>query len=237
MDFSLTLLDKNAIINVEKVKLSFSQKQKAKTKNMKIYSPTTFGWRYNQRKNKAVIRKKSQLDFFISIVIAFLIIFIVSQILAQIDQAIRSPFKGRDFSLVNPFQINLVQAAEQETLKLIQSHREINIVKGQGFTFEVGFKNETNYTWTRTGATSVDLKIAPPYNRETVVRHKFWRDTETPAWLKDNQAKPGWLAYYKFALEAPKQAGVYTERFVLVDYSDGHILSGSQFEITMNVLG
>lgn len=202
---------------------------------MKIYSPATFGWKYNKRKNQAVIRKKSQLDFFISVIIAFLVIFIVAQILAHLDQSIRSPFKDRDFSLLNPFQVNQAQAAEQEALKLIQSHREINIVKGQGFTFEVGFKNKTNYTWPKTGANSVDLKIAPPYSRETVVRHKFWRDTGTPAWLKDAQAKPGWLAYYKFALEAPKEAGVYTEKFVLVNYGTGKILAGSEFEITMNV--
>ncbi len=202
---------------------------------MKICNPTSFGWKYNQRKNQAVIRKKSQLDFFISIIMAFLVIFIVAQILAHLDQAIRSPFSDRAFSLLSPFQVNQAQAAETEALKLIQSHREINIVKGQGFTFEVGFKNKTNYTWPRTGSNSVDLKIAPPYNRETFVRHQFWRDTGTPAWLKDAQAKPGWLAYYKFALEAPKEAGVYTEKFVLVNYGTGKILVGSEFEITMNV--
>ncbi|MBD3360053.1 MAG: hypothetical protein GF365_05105 [Candidatus Buchananbacteria bacterium] len=202
---------------------------------MKICNPTSFGWKYNQRKNQAVIRKKSQLDFFISIIMAFLVIFIVAQILAHLDQSIRSPFSERAFSLLNPFQINQAQAAEGEALKLIQSHREINIIKGQGFTFEVGFKNKTNYTWPRTGANSVDLKIAPPYNRETFVRHTFWRDPGTPAWLKDVQAKPGWLAYYKFALEAPKEAGVYTEKFVLVNYGTGKILAGSEFEITMHV--
>ncbi len=202
---------------------------------MKIYSQLAFGWKYNQGRHQAVIKKKSQVDFFLSIIIAFFIIFIVSQLLAHLDQSIRSPFNEKGLSFLNPFKVNSALAANEETLKMIQSQREINIVKGQGFTFEVGFKNMTNYTWPRTGNNSVDLKLAPPYNRETVVRHQFWRDAATPAWLKESEAKPGWLAYYQFALEAPKQAGVYTEKFVLVNYSTGHILEGSEFEITLNV--
>lgn len=202
---------------------------------MKFYNSGTLGWKSHQHLNTAVIRKKSQTDFLISVVMAFFIIFIVAQVLGQLDDWIRSPYHNKDLSFLNPLKINSALAAEDETLKLIQSHRQINIVKGVGFTFEVGFKNKTNYTWTQTGKNSVDLKLAPPYTRETVVRHKYWRDAATPAWLKDKEAKPGWLAYYRFALEAPKEAGVYTEKFVLVSYADGHILSGSQFEITMNV--
>ncbi|HDQ22780.1 MAG TPA: hypothetical protein ENN28_02270 [Candidatus Uhrbacteria bacterium] len=202
---------------------------------MKIYSQLAFGWKYNQDKHQAVIRKKSQIDFIISIIIAFLIIFIVAQFLAYLDKTIQSPVTGKAISFLNPFEIKAAQAANEEAIKMIQSHREINIVKGKGFTFEVGFKNLTNYSWTQKGAKSVDLKIAPPYSRHTIVRHQFWRDESTPAWLKESEAKPGWLAYYRFALEAPKQSGVYTEKFVLVNYSTGKILKGSEFEITLNV--
>ncbi len=202
---------------------------------MKIYTPTSFGWKYNQRKNKAVIKKKSQIDFVLSVIIAFFIILIISQILSYLDQTIRDPLARKSFSLLNPLIVNSANASDDEAFKMIQSHREINIVKGRGFTFEVGFKNKTNYTWMRTGPKSVDLKLAPPYNRATPLRHKFWRDAETPAWLKNEQAKPGWLAYYKFALEAPKQPGIYKEKFVLVSYGDGHVLSGSEFEIVLNV--
>ena len=201
---------------------------------MKNYNAIAFGWKYNQAKNEAVIRKKSQIDLVISIIIAFLIVFIIAQIIGLLDQSITNPFSQASKAL-SFWKINTAYAAENETLKLIQSHREINIVKGVGFTFEVGFKNKTNYTWVQTGPNSVDLKLAPPYNRDTVVRHKFWQDSQTPAWLKDAQAKPGWIAYYRFALEAPKEAGVYTEKFVLVNYADKHILSGSEFEITLNV--
>jgi hypothetical protein len=201
---------------------------------MKNYNSIAFGWKYNQAKTEAVIKKKSQFDWLLSIIIAFLIVFIIAQIISVLDKSITSPLSRASQALAF-WKIETAQAAENETMKLIQSHREINIVKGVGFTFEVGFKNKTNYTWVRTGSNSVDLKIAPPYNRDTVVRHKFWADSQTPAWLKDNQAKPGWIAYYRFALEAPKEAGVYTEKFVLVNYGDKHILSGSEFEITMNV--
>ena len=173
---------------------------------MKLYNPIAFGWKYNKGKRKAVIKKKSQVDFVISIIIAFLIIFIVSQFLAQLDQSIRLPFTDKELSLINPLAINTASAANEEAFKMIQSHREINIVKGKGFTVEIGFKNKTNYTWTRAGAKSVDLKLVPPYTRNSVLRHKFWRDIETPAWLKGKQAKPGWLAYYKFALEASRKA-------------------------------
>lgn len=202
---------------------------------MKNISNLSLGWKEVQIHNRAMMRKKSQIDFWLSIIIAFLIIFVISQLLMQVDRLINAPLKNNFFTLINPFEINIAQAAEDETFKMIQSHREINIVKGVGFTFEVGFKNKTNYTWVQTGSNSVDLKLAPPYNRDTVVRHKFWRDTQTPAWLKDSQAKPGWLAYYQFALEAPKEVGAYKEKFVLVNYGNGHVLSGSEFEITLNV--
>ena len=202
---------------------------------MKNYNSLAFGWKFNQHKIEAVTKKRSRADLILSLVTAFLIIFLIAQIVGYLDKVITNPVLQRGLSYLSPWQAQTALAAENETLKMIQSHREINIVKGVGFTFEVGFKNKTNYTWTKAGSNSVDLKIAPPYNRETVVRHKFWRDTETPAWLKDEQAKSGWIAYYKFALEAPKEPGVYKEKFVLVNYGDKHILSGSEFEITLNV--
>ncbi|MFC1598466.1 SpoIID/LytB domain-containing protein [Patescibacteria group bacterium] len=195
--------------------------------------PTTFGWRYNKVRNRAVIRKKSQVDFVLSIIIAFLIIFIISQCLAHLDSIIRSPYNNA-LSAINPLQVNTAFAANDEAIKIIQSHREINIMKGKGFTFTVGFKNEGNKTWQQKGNGKVELKLAPPYTRDTIVRHKFWRDQSTPAWLDGSINKPGWVAYYRFALEAPVTNGVYTESFVLVR-NDNEIISGSEFDVVINV--
>jgi hypothetical protein len=196
---------------------------------MSSYRPITFGWRYNQSRSRAVIRKKSQVDFVLSIIIAFLIIFVISQCLAHLDNIIRSPLTS-----INPLQINSASAASEEAMKLIQSHREINIIKGKGFTFTVGFKNLGNQTWQQKGSGKVELKLAPPYSRDTIVRHKFWRDQSTPAWLEGSINKTGWIAYYRFALEAPLANGVYTETFVLVR-NGNEIIKGSEFDVVINV--
>lgn len=61
-------------------------------------------------------RKRTNLDFFLSIVIAFLIIFFVSQFLAHLDTIIRFP-AGQNFSTLNPFAISTAEAATATSLK------------------------------------------------------------------------------------------------------------------------
>lgn len=196
---------------------------------LKNFNTTTLGWKFNHVQTRAVIRKRSRYDFVISIIIAFLIIFIVSQILAFVDQKIRSPY----LSALNPLQVNQSHAASQEAIKMIQSHREINILKGSAFTFTVGFKNNGSLNWHEKGEGKVELKLADQ-SKKSIARHVFWRDDVTPAWLKGDINKPGWIGYYKFALQAPEQAGIYTEKFVLVR-NGWEQVSGSEFEITLNV--
>lgn len=191
------------------------------------------GWK-SYRAMTTMTRKKSDASFATSIVIAFLIVFIVSQLLSAIDRSISVPLQAGGLSALNPFHIAQTHAATPEAKMMIQSHREINIVREQGFTFTVGFKNISDRTWYQKGNSAVSIKLAPPSDRETLVRHKFWRDAETPAWSMETANKPGSIAYYRFALQAPLQAGQYTETFVLQD-ANGRIIPGSEFDVVMNV--
>ncbi|MDD5340937.1 MAG: SpoIID/LytB domain-containing protein [Patescibacteria group bacterium] len=83
---------------------------------MRTFNTTYFGWKYCQKQERAMTRKRTNLDFFLSIVIAFLIIFFVSQFLAHLDTIIRFP-AGQNFSTLNPFAISTAEAATATSLK------------------------------------------------------------------------------------------------------------------------
>jgi len=63
-----------------------------------------FGWKYCKQKELAMSRKKSYWDFFLSIVIAFFIILLISHLLAKLDSSIK-------LSFLNPFNIYIANAA------------------------------------------------------------------------------------------------------------------------------
>jgi hypothetical protein len=87
---------------------------------MKAIYTTCFGWKYCKQKERAMIRKRTSWDFFLSIVIAFLIIIFVSQLLAKLDTIIiRSAGIGKNFSLIDPFKLNIAEASNAE-LKLVE---------------------------------------------------------------------------------------------------------------------
>ncbi|MCX6746057.1 MAG: hypothetical protein NTX00_03490, partial [Candidatus Parcubacteria bacterium] len=125
---------------------------------MKTYLANSFGWKYNQVKTQAVIKKKSQIDFLISIIIAFFIIIIVSQLLGQLDRAIRVPLIGRDLSLVNPLFINQANAASDEAIKMIQSQTDFEMTKSEKVNFSIGFKNNGQNVWAKSGSGKVELR-------------------------------------------------------------------------------
>ena len=83
---------------------------------MKAIYTTYFGWKYCKQNEQAMIKKRSKRDFFLSIVIAFFIIFVVSQLLAKLDGVIRLPLIDKDLSLENPFVINIANAATSSSL-------------------------------------------------------------------------------------------------------------------------
>ena len=194
---------------------------------MKTYQNTNclaFGWKYNQLKSQAVTRKKSQLDFLISIVIAFFIILIVSQILAHLDKSIRFPLAGNDFSLVNPFAINMASAASSnEAFKMIESSKVIELGQGQTMNYTVGYKNVGNKIWKQTGSGKVDL------------RRKDSKSLTFKASLSDSENKSGQLGYFNMILKAPDKTGSYKYSFLLVRNGKEKI-KGSEFSLTIKVV-
>ena len=111
---------------------------------MKTQSAYFFGWKFNKLQSQAVIKKKSQVDFLISIIMAFFVIIVISQLLTHLDKAIRNPFIDEKISLLNPLAINRVSAASEEAIKMVQSQKDLTVTKNEAFDFTVGYKNVGN---------------------------------------------------------------------------------------------
>jgi len=184
---------------------------------MKNLYTISFGWRYNQHKELAVIRKRSKLDFLISIVMAFLIIFIISQLLGQLDKSVQSSLGGKKYSDLNPFSIKVAQAASSEAVKIIQSQKDFNLVRGQKINLTIGYKNLGTKVWKQSGLGKVQLK----YGSVLIS-------------MNDKQVKPGQIAYYTFNLSASAKAGSYNQSFVLVRNGKEQIV-GSKLSLPMKV--
>ena len=190
---------------------------------MKNVSAYLFGWKYNHLQTQAVIKKRSQIDFLISIIIAFLIIAVISQLLAHLDQAIRVPLGNKDLSLLNPFAINRVLAANEEAVKMVQSQRQIELLKNEKIDFSIGFKNISKTTWTNSGKYKVDLK------------RKDAKSLAFKTTLASADNKPGQIGYFNTTLQAPSKTGTYKYKFVLVR-NGKQIIKGSEFDLVIKVV-
>jgi len=190
---------------------------------MKNQTAYLFGWKYNHKKTQAVIKKRSQLDFLISLIIAFLIIIFVSQFLAHLDRLIRSPLGSKDFSLINPLAINIANAASDEAIKMIQSQNDFEMTKSEKINFSIGFKNNGQKVWNKSGSGKVEL------------RRKDANGLVFKASLESAENKPGQIGYFNTTLQAPSTLGTYKFKYALA--RDGKtIISGSEFEIKINVV-
>lgn len=138
------------------------------------------------------------------------------------------------FLLTSLIPLLNVQASNVEAIKLIQSHRNIFLQPGQAFTFQVGYKNTSNFTWTKDGKNRVAIQMLDT-SKTSNFYHKFWRDKNTPAYLMDDSTAPGAIGYFRFALQAPSEYGFYKEKFILVNGNNS--LNGSVLELEMEVTG
>ncbi len=188
---------------------------------MKNLFNLSLGWKEVQIHNRAMMRKKSQIDFWLSIIIAFLIIFVITQLLSKVDLYIRSPLE-RSLSLLSPLQINNASAATEEALKMIQSQDYLQLKPGASTEFTVGYKNTGSLTWKQNGSGKVDIR------RKDTYALVFKAD------LQVNENKPGEIGYYKMKLTAPTKEGSYKYKFLLV--RDGSkVLTGSDLDIVIVV--
>ena len=189
---------------------------------MKTLNITTFGWRYNQVQKRAVVRKKSQVDFLLSVIIAFLIIFVISQLLSQFDQLISQPVIQKNISLLNPLHINTASAASLEAIKMVESQKDIVMVKGATIKYTVGFKNLGSKTWEKTGTGKVDLRRKDKYSLALKTT------------LATNDNKTGQIGYFNCTLTAPDKVGTYKYKFLLAR-NGKEVIKGSEYELVIIV--
>ncbi|MFH1366368.1 MAG: SpoIID/LytB domain-containing protein [Patescibacteria group bacterium] len=117
---------------------------------------------------------------------------------------------GGEFSIpievVRTYQAELVDATASS----------IKIEPGKALTFEVDFKNRGTTTWRNTGQNFIALNVSDPAGRTSLFKHSFWKKYYRPAVLLNDGVKPGEIARFRFALQAPATEGNYQETFGLV---------------------
>jgi len=125
-------------------------------------------------------------------------------------------------------------ASEDNALKMIQSRYQSNVLAGEEFTVTVGFKNIGTSIWQKTGDHKVELKIAQPWDRQSLLTSSKWPDSITVATLSSTRNLPGRIAYFVLPLQAPNTPGSLTEKFLLVK-NNTEIISGSEFSLEFNI--
>ncbi|MBN1326028.1 SpoIID/LytB domain-containing protein [Candidatus Falkowbacteria bacterium] len=101
---------------------------------MKATYNTYFGWKYCKQKELAMSRKKSYWDFFLSIVIAFFIILLISHLLAKLDSIIK-------LTSINPFGISIANAASSHSIS------DGDLIKCSGSTAVYLVKDNNRYSF------------------------------------------------------------------------------------------
>ncbi|MDD5567086.1 MAG: SpoIID/LytB domain-containing protein [Patescibacteria group bacterium] len=112
---------------------------------------------------------------------------------------------------------NTEQPSQYKAELVSQNYPNMTILAGRAFTFEVRFKNTGNAAWTNNGKHFVAFNVTDPASRHSSFQHVTWKEYYyRPARLKEAVVKPGETGTFRFALQAPAQAGQYTENFGLV---------------------
>jgi len=83
---------------------------------------------------------------------------------------------------------------------------------GRAKTFEITVKNTGSETWKRRGAGEVVLALAEPQQRESLLWHPNWYGKTILGRLTAAEVKPGKQGTFRFAVQAPKAYGEYTEK-------------------------
>lgn len=87
---------------------------------------------------------------------------------------------------------------------------------GKAKTFELTVTNTGTATWKRRGAGEVVLAVAEPSTRTSKFWHANWYGKYTLGRLTTSEVKPGKKGTFRFALQAPKEYGEYTEKMHIV---------------------
>jgi len=119
--------------------------------------------------------------------------------------------------------------------EISRSYPVINIDPGKAITFWVDFLNTGQATWHNYGEHFVAVNVTGPAGRQSDFQHEFWREYYyRPTRLLQSQVRPGETGRFRFALQAPQETGIYTEKFHLVTENLTWI-DGGYFEILISV--
>lgn len=135
---------------------------------------------------------------------------------------------GGEFSI----KINVTEKATLEATKLIQSHREMTLKKGEVQEFRIGFKNTGITEWKERSIVRADLQVAAADNT-MMFMDSSWVDTIRPVVVNDSVISSGQLGFLTFKLKAPQNSGNYTLHFSLA--ANGEYVDGGDFSIPITV--
>jgi peptidoglycan hydrolase-like amidase len=192
---------------------------------MKNTYSLSLGWKGSQCNHPAMIRSKSRFDFWLSIIIVFLIIFVISQMVVSLDQFIRQPLADRDLSYLNPFHINSASAATvNESKFMVRSQTSIEVLPDSKNTIQIGFKNLGSKTWVKSGTGKVEIFL----KRGSALLKRGELTTENN--------KSGAIGYFDLLINAASVKGNYTYKYVLAR-NGKEIIKGSEFTLKVKVTG
>jgi peptidoglycan hydrolase-like amidase len=191
---------------------------------MKNTYSLSLGWKGSQHYNSAMIRSKSRFDFWLSIIIVFLILFVIIQLVASLDQFVRQPLVDHDLSFLNPFYVNSASAASINEAKfMVQSNSNIEVLPDSKTTIQVGFKNIGSKTWVKNGSGKVEIFLKR--GSSLIKRGELAAD--------NNQS--GTIGYFDLAINAASSNGNYTYKYVLAR-NGKEIIKGSEFALKVKVV-
>lgn len=109
--------------------------------------------------------------------------------------------------------------------RLIQSHRELTLRRGERADIRVGFKN--------TGTTSWSVRSVAAMDGSGTFRDASWGGETKAVEVAAGVVGPGQLDLVTFAVKAPNESGSYRIRFAYI--TDGTAVPGGELELPVTV--
>lgn len=107
-------------------------------------------------------------------------------------------------------------APAYQAVEVDRSHGVIRLNPGSAATVWVDFLNTGTATWYNHGDHFVAMNLTNPTDRTSLFQHNFWPEPYRPAVLLQAEVRPGEIGRFRFALQAPREPGLYREHLHLV---------------------
>ena len=128
---------------------------------------------------------------------------------------------GGEFSV----PITVAEKVTNSAARLIQSHRELTLRRGERADLRVGFKN--------TGTTAWNVRTITALDGSGTFRDASWGGETKAAEVAAGVVEPGQLDLVTFAVKAPNESGSYRLRFAYI--TDGAAVPGGELELPVTV--